>query len=82
MRETRNILYEYWRKEKHVIEYLFTCIIFTIVLENNRDILEQIPFVHDLRISYSQEAYFKAKEEFSLPYHFKKLLIIYGELAS
>lgn len=46
MRETRNILYEYWRKEKHVIEYLFTCIIFTIVLENNRDILEQIPCVH------------------------------------
>lgn len=36
----------------------------------------------DLRISYSQEAYLKAKEEFSLPYHFKKLLNIYGELAS
>ena len=45
-------------------------------------VMKRLSLDVDLRISYSQEAYLKAKEEFSLPYHFKKLLNIYGELAS
>lgn len=46
MRQTRNMVFEYWKKEDHVIEYLFTYLLLTIALNNNTDIADKMPYAN------------------------------------
>lgn len=45
MVQTRNMTFAYWAKEKHVIEYLFTYIVFNLALENNMEYMDWFPEV-------------------------------------
>lgn len=36
IRQSKNIFFEYWEKENHIIEYLLIYIIFTIIVENEQ----------------------------------------------
>lgn len=44
MREAKNTLFGYWKNNMYVIEYLIPYIIFTVSLENHRDIYSEIPY--------------------------------------
>lgn len=46
IRETRNIAYEYWKHQEHVIEYLLPYIIFTMVLENHPEEFSKMPYAN------------------------------------
>ncbi len=46
MRETRNMTFEYWRTETHVMEYLFTYIFLTIVFNEHADALASMPYAN------------------------------------
>ena len=46
IRETRNMLLEYWSNNKTTMEYLLSYIAFTVSLENHRDVFERIPFIN------------------------------------
>lgn len=45
MTAVRNMSFEYWKNEKHVVDYLFTYIILTIILEQNKEDMTAIPYV-------------------------------------
>ena len=46
LREVRNMTFECWRKQKYVMEYLFTYIFITIAVENHMEVKETIPYVN------------------------------------
>ena len=46
LREVRNMTFEYWRKQKYVMEYLFTYIFITIAVENHIEVKETIPYAN------------------------------------
>lgn len=46
IKEVRNVLLEYCRRKKKTIEYLFTSIIFTSVLEDHEEALDNIPYAN------------------------------------
>ena len=45
IRETRNILFDYWSKENYVVEYLLPYIVFTMILEQNGKEFYKIPYM-------------------------------------
>ena len=46
IREARNIMYEYWKHQDYVIEYLLPYIILTMVLENHPDEFSMMPYAN------------------------------------
>lgn len=44
MRYVRNIVFAYWKKEKHVIDYLFVYNILTIIVEKCKDSIGYFPY--------------------------------------
>lgn len=46
IRQTRNLAFEYWKKHSHVMEYLSSNIILTIVLENNPEEMKTISYAN------------------------------------
>lgn len=46
IREARNMTFAYWKKQKYVMEYLFTYIFITIAVEEHRNIKDSIPYAN------------------------------------
>lgn len=46
MRYTRNMVFQYWKEEKYVIEYLFTYMLLQISLEADKPTLEKMPYAN------------------------------------
>ena len=44
IRQTRNVLFAYWVKEDHVLEYLLPYLVLTMVLEQNQAAFARVPY--------------------------------------
>lgn len=63
IQETRNMLFEYFRRENYVMEYLIVYIFLTISFAHHKDIYENMPYVNS---EYSRILFSSLDKEYNL----------------
>lgn len=63
MRETRNMVFEYWKRQEYVVEYLFTYIFLMIAFENHSDEYRKMPYANS---EYCHMLFESFDEEYNL----------------